>query len=146
MFLVRTLVLLTALGLSVGACSQENDEQVLRHLKTVLWPQAYRTQDVALLDSLLHESFEVIDASGSRSSKQGELDYISNNAWDPGDFAYRIDRLDIYDGSFAIVSGTGIAESYTYKSSNVLINEDGNWRAIASHVSGVQRDDDAAGD
>ena len=35
-----------------------DDEQELRHIKTVLWPQAYRTQDVELLDRLLHESFE----------------------------------------------------------------------------------------
>ena len=114
-----------------------SDEEVLRHFKTVLWPRAYRTQDVELLDSLLHDSFEVIDADGKRSSKQQELDFIRDNKWDPGEFEYRIERLDIYDGSVAIISGTGIAETYTYTSSNVLIKEDGRWRAIASHVSGV---------
>ena len=73
-----------------------NDEQELRHIKTVLWPQAYRTQDVELLDSLLHDSFEVINDSGERSSKQDELEYIRNNTWNPGNFEYRIDRLEIY--------------------------------------------------
>ena len=35
-------------------------------------------------------------------------------------------------------NGTGIAERFSYKSSNVLIMEDGEWRAVASHVSGYR--------
>jgi len=128
------LAALALFSTAVGA----DDEQTLRHFKTVLWPQAYRTQDVELLDRLLHDSFEMIDAQGKRSTKRAELDYIKNNRWDPGSFEYRIERLQIYDGSFAIIDGTGIAERYTYKSSNVLIKEHGKWRAIASHVSGYQ--------
>ena len=45
-----------------GAEYQE-DEQTLRHFKTVLWPQAYRTQDVELLGQLLHDSFQDIGGS-----------------------------------------------------------------------------------
>jgi hypothetical protein len=115
-----------------------DDYEVLRNLKTVLWPQAYRTQDVDLLDRLLHDSFEMIDNEGNRSTKKKELEYISNNQWDPGTFEYRIERLQIYQGSFAVIDGAGVAESYTYKSSNFLIKEDGVWRAIASHVSGYR--------
>ena len=116
---------------------ERNDEGTLRHFKTVLWNQAYRTQDLELLDRLLHDSFEMIDADGNRSTKAEELAYIRDNQWDPGEFEYRIERLQIYRGQFAIVDGTGIATAYTYKSSNVLIKEDGAWRALASHVSGV---------
>ncbi|MGB5592126.1 MAG: nuclear transport factor 2 family protein [Gammaproteobacteria bacterium] len=118
-----------------------SDEQTLRHIKTVLWSQAYRTQDVALLDSLLHDSFEMIDADGNRSTKAQELAFVANNRWDPGTFEYRIERLQIHQDAFAVVDGTGIAEGYSYKSSNFLIKEDGEWRAIASHVSGVKRND-----
>jgi len=119
-----------------------DDHEVLRNFKTVLWPQAYRMQDVELLDRLLHDSFEMIDAEGKRSTKKKELEYISNNRWDPGTFEYQIERLQIYHGSFAVIDGTGIAESYTYKSSNFLIKEEGVWRAIASHVSGYQSTDE----
>ena len=132
-------IVLTATYSSVALA---DDEATLRHFKTVLWPQAYRTQDVELLDSMLHDSFEVIDHEGTVSTKLGELDFIANNEWDPGEFEYRIDRLDIYDGKTAIISGAGIASNYTYKSSNVLIKEDGKWRAISSHVSGVRDRDD----
>ena len=115
-----------------------DDEQTLRHFKTVLWPQAYRTQDVALLGELLHPSFQMIDGAGDRSTRQQELDWVAGNAWDPGAFEYRIERLDIYGGHTAVIDGTGVAAKYSYRSSNVLIKEDGRWRAVASHVSGYR--------
>ena len=115
-----------------------DDEQTLRHFKTVLWPQAYRDQDVELLDRMLHDSFEMIDAEGNRSTKADELKWIAENAWDPGEFEYRIERLVVHRGQFAIVDGTGVAEAYSYKSSNVLLRDAGEWRALSSHVSGVE--------
>lgn len=115
-----------------------DDEPTLRHFKTVLWPQAYRTQDVDLLDSMLHDTFEMIDADGNRSTKAKELEYVANNRWNPGAFEYRIERLQIYQGRFAVIDGTGVAERYSYKSSNFLVKEDGEWKAIASHVSGYR--------
>ena len=136
-----TSMLLFALAIFATDCFAD-DEATLRHFKTVLWPTAYRTQDVELLDRLLHDSFELIKVDGTRSSKRDELEYIKNNKWNPAEFQYRIDRLDIYSDSFAIVSGAGIAATYRYKSSNVLIKEEGRWRAVASHVSGFESLDD----
>lgn len=135
----RVSIVLAAILLCVSTMSLADDEQTLRHIKTVLWPQAYRTQDVDLLDQLLHDSFEMIDAEGNRSTKQKELAYVRTNPWNPGKFEYRIERLEIYQGKFAVVDGTGVAETYTYKSSNALVKEDGQWRAIASHVSGLKQ-------
>lgn len=114
-----------------------SDEEQLRHFKTVLWPQAYREGDLALLDTLLHDDFEMIDGDGNRSTKEDELDYLRDSKWDPGAFEYRIERLQIFDGRFAIVAGLGIATAYSYRSSNVLVKVEGSWRAVASHVSGV---------
>jgi hypothetical protein len=115
-----------------------DDERTLRHFKTVLWPQAYRTQDVGLLGKLLHPGFQMIDGEGERSTRQQELDWVAENAWDPGTFEYRIERLDIYGGNTAVIDGMGVAAKYSYRSSNVLIKEDGRWRAVASHVSGYR--------
>lgn len=122
----------------IPVVSTADDEQTLRHFKTVLWPQAYRTQDTQLLGRMLHDSFELIDNSGGRSTKADELAYIADNRWDPGSFEYRIERLQIYQGSFAVIAGKGIASRYTYRSSNFLVKEDGRWQAIASHVSGYE--------
>ncbi len=134
---VLTLIAMTAFATTATA-DDEDDEATLRHFKTVLWPKAYREQDVELLDRLLHDSFEMISANGERSTKQDELEYIRNNAWTAASFEFRIERLDIYDGSTAIISGQGITDTYTYRSSNILIKVNGQWRAIASHVSGVK--------
>lgn len=139
----NSIVKLAVLCIFAPAVTLADDYDVLREFKTVLWPQAYRTQDVELLDRLLHDSFEMIDADGNRSTKRKELEYISKNQWNPGSFEYRIERLQIYQGSFAVIDGTGIAEKYTYKSSNFLIKEHGVWRAIASHVSGFQSANEA---
>jgi len=132
------LLLIFGMGAGAGLATPCGDEATLRHFKTVLWPKAYRNQDVDLLDTMLHERFELIDNDGNRSSKQIELAWIAANRWDPGTFEYRIERLDIFDERFAIIDGTGIASNYSYKSSNVLIKENGQWRAIASHVSGYK--------
>ena len=138
------LILVASFLVFPGFCVAD-DEQVLRHIKTELWQNAYRNQDVALLDNILHDSFEMLDDKGQRSSKQKELEYVRNNRWDPGGFEYRVERLQVYQGAFAVVDGTGIADTYTYKSSNFFIKENGQWKAIASHVSGVRernQDDD----
>lgn len=124
---------------TVPAGADTPDEETLRYFKTVLWPQAYRTQDVELLDRLLHDSFQMIDDHGNRSNKRQELARVAESEWNPGTFEFRIERLDIYNSRWAIIDGTGIAETYSYKSSNVLIKKDGRWQAVASHVSGYEQ-------
>lgn len=134
-----TLIMLSfAMDSFAAEAETTSDEEALRHFKTVLWPKAYLSQDVELLGELLHESFQMIDGEGKRSTRQQELDWVANNTWAPGTFEYRIERLDIYDGHTAIIDGTGVAEKYRYKSSNVLIKVNGHWQAVASHVSGYQ--------
>lgn len=129
------------------AVSLAEDEATLRHFKTVLWPQAYRTQDEELLDQLLHDSFELIDAEGNRSTKEGELEFVRNNQWNPPGFEYRIERLDIYpEQNMAIIDGRGVARDYEYASSNVLIKVGEHWRAVSSHVSGFRETTHREGD
>lgn len=135
---MNTLKLLLMMVFLSSSVAIADDEERLREIKTKLWPTAYKTQDAELLGLILHSSFQMIDADGGRSTREKELDYVRNNKWDPGEFRYVIERLDIYEGRYAIIDGTGEAEKYTYKSSNVLIKEDGEWKAIASHVSGYK--------
>lgn len=140
---IQSLLIITLLTLIpppgyTESTSTERDDEILRHFKTVLWPQAYRTQDTDLLDRLLDDSFQMIDGEGNRSSKEKELAWVAENAWNPGKFEYLIERLEIFDGDTAIIDGTGSAEKYSYKSSNVLVKVNGQWRAVASHVSGYR--------
>jgi hypothetical protein len=135
--------------LAAGRAAAQNrsaDEAALRHLKTVLWPQAYKEQDAALLDRILDDGFQSVDADGNWSNKRLELEELRRSTPSYDSLRFRIRRLDILENGTAVVAGTGTVFGrdslgpYTvdYQSSNILIHRVGQWRAIASHVSGVQ--------
>jgi hypothetical protein len=123
-----------------------DDREKLTTLKEVLWPKAYREQDTVLLDQILADEFQLIDADGNWSDKKFELDYIKKNKPSYDSFRFEIKRLDIFENGTAIVAGTGHIEGndengpykMIYQSSNVLIKRQGEWKAIASHVSGIK--------
>jgi len=114
----------------------------LRYLKEVEWPKAYREQDTLLLDRILGDDFQMIEANGNVSNKEIELDWIKKNSHNPDSFYYEIKRFDFLENGTAIVSGTGHILNDTtetiYQSSNIFIKREGNWKAVASHVSGVK--------
>ena len=139
----------SALFATEPARDQENDKGRLRELKEVLWPKAYREQDPALLAQILADEFESIDAEGNRSTKAEELAYVRKNKPSYDSFRFVIRRLQIFENRTAVVSGTGYIETKAkdrkkgsrteYQSSNVLIERDGRWQAISSHVSGIKK-------
>ena len=102
-----------------------------------------------MLAQILADEFESIDAAGARSTKAEELDYIRKNKPTYDSFHFEIRRLQIFENRTAIVSGTGYIETkpkgeeagsrMEYQSSNVFIERDGRWQAIASHVSGIKQ-------
>ena len=136
-----------------GATTQKKDErdksdkEILTHLKTVLWPQAYRQQDTGLLNRILAEEFQMISDKGEWSGKADEMAYIARHKPTYKSFTFQIKRLDIFENDTAVVAGIGIIKNsdnngpyvVTYHSSNVLIKRMGQWKAIASHVSGVKK-------
>lgn len=133
-----TLLSIQSLWANQAKANPDLDKAQLKHLKLTLWPQAYRTQDAKLLGQILHPQFQMIDANGQTSTRQEELQYVANNPWTAVNFQYHIERLEVFDGRTAMVSGRGETDAYQYHSSNVLIKQDGRWQAIASHVSGFQ--------
>ncbi len=131
--------------------AQTEDEQALRYMKEVDWPKAYREQDVELLDQILADEFQMINATGEWSNKVKELERIRNNKPSYDSFRFVITRLDVFENGTAIVAGTGIIKGNNkegpyvteYQSSNVLIKRNGKWKAISSHVSGVKQKEGA---
>lgn len=123
----------------------EGDLKALRYLKEVEWPQAYRLQDTILLDRILGEDFQMIDAGGTWSDKAGELAWIKENASAPDSFYYDIRRLEALENGTVLICGTGHIFNDTthtiYQSSNILIKRKNNWKAVASHVSGIKSQD-----
>lgn len=148
---MKSLIVLLISCLTITtALAQSPDEQALRNLKEVLWPKAYREQDTLLLDRILADEFQMIDAEGNWSTKSGELAYIKVNKPSYESFRYEIKRLEVFENNTAVVAGIGYVEgkneegSYliTYHSSNILIKRGSLWKAISSHVSGVKRTSD----
>ncbi len=153
----RMLFALIALAIlvlvNIPASAQKNDgkpvsdNDFLRRLKEVDWPKAYREQDPKLLDSILAEEFQMISNDGAWSNKLKELERVRTTKPSYDEFRFEIKRLEIFENGTAIIAGTGrgsgkdTAGKYTfeYQSSNILIKRNGEWKAIASHVSGYKR-------
>ena len=105
-----------------------------------------------MLAQILADEFESIDAQGNVSTKAEELDYVRKNKPSYDSFRFVIRRLQIFENRTAVVSGTGYIETKAkdgkkaskteYQSSNVLIEGDGRWQAISSHVSGIESIED----
>lgn len=145
------LIVLLILAATSPATSQQpgraEDEKALRHLKEVEWPKAYREQDTALLDRILADEFQMVDADGNWSAKDEEMDWIRKNKPSYDSFRFVIRRLEIFENGTAVVAGMGIIQGkddqgpyvMEYQSSNIFIKRGGQWKAIASHVSGAKR-------
>ena len=150
MNIMRIVCFLFTVFLSLPTHGQNtaDDIEILTFLKEVEWPKAYRNQDTVLLDRILADEFQMIDASGNWSTKRNELDYIKANKPSYDSFRFEIKRLDIFENNTAIVAGIGhiIGKDdqgqykMTYHSSNVLIKRKSAWKAISSHVSGIHRE------
>lgn len=123
------------------------DRAALHQLKEVDWPKAYATQDTKLLDTILAEEFQSIDANGEWSTKAKELEFIRQNKPWYDSLVYKIKRIEIFENGTAIVAGEGTIRSagkdgpvtIKYQSSNVLLKRNGKWKAVASHVSGITK-------
>lgn len=130
-----------------ASTDNSRDREILKTLKEVDWPRAYREQDTKLLDRILADEFQMVRANGDWSNKAKELEFIRSHKPTYDSFRFEITRLDIFENGTAIVAGTGHvsgtdgdgAYRMTYQSSNVLIKRKGTWKAIASHVSGIKR-------
>lgn len=112
-FLALLLALATFASVAAAQQSKIVDEQALRHLKEVEWPRAYREQDVALLDRILADEFQMIDADGIWSTKAKEIDWIRKNKPSYDSFRFVIRRLEIFENGTAVVAGTGVIEGRT---------------------------------
>ena len=145
---LTSMVVFASMQPVVGWTGDHSDETVLREIKEVLWPKAYAEQDVDLLDSLLAEEFQMVDAEGNWSTKTDELAWVRSNPPSYDSLVFEIKRLDIFAGATAIVAGEGVVRGtddegpylMRYQSTNVLIKRDGRWQAVASHVSGIKRE------
>jgi hypothetical protein len=147
-FIFPALVFAAALPALAASPAPSSDEAALLQLKQHDWPKAYFTQNTKLLDAILHDKFQMIDASGEKSSKAQEMDYVAKNKPGYACLTYKVTRLDIFPNGTAIVSGegtviglpkAGLVSTTNYQSTNVMLKVEGKWKAVASHVSGIKQ-------
>jgi len=127
--------------------SRMSDEALLRDLKENKWPKAYFEQDAKLLDSILADEFQMVNNAGEWSNKAKELERVNTSKPSYDTLRFEIRRLEIFENGTAIVAGSGRgtgrdkdgAYTFEYQSSNILIKRGGQWKAVASHVSGYKR-------
>lgn len=147
--LIASIIILSACNNSKSEFATTNisktDTAQLTKIKKELWPKAYHVHDTTLLNQILHDQFEMISNSGEWTTKQDEMDWVANNNSKPDSFFYEIKRLDLFENGTAVIAGTGYVFNDSiktqYQSSNVLIKENKNWKAILSHVSGIEQVD-----
>ena len=127
----------------------DGDSKAIENVIMVQSPKAYDEQDTALLNQILHDKFQLTDDEGSRFSKEDEMEYASKYGPSYDSYVYEIEKMNLFENGTAYVSGKGTikginvaGQAYvtTYKTSDVLIKESGNWRVISSHVSGVKEE------
>ncbi len=124
----------------------DEDYETVRNLKIVSFAKAYEEQDTALLDQILHQKYQLVDDGGEVYSKEDEMGYVSKYGPSYDSFLFEILKLEVYENGTATTFGVGtIAGSdtqgsytQTYKSSDVFVKENGQWKAITTHVSGVK--------
>lgn len=137
----------TSANIEIEQLDTEEEIQDLRYLKEVEWPQAYREQDTVLLNRILGDDFQMVTADGHWSDKAGQMARIKAAPMDHDHFEYEIKRLEVFENGTAIVAGTGHVindgQEMIYQSSNVLIKRGYQWRAVLSHVSGIEELDKA---
>lgn len=136
---------LTVASAPATAASCGAHEQALREAKTITWPDLYRRQDVAGLAAFLTDTFVMIGADGQTSTRSEEIAWLRAHPWQPNDFQYAIDFVECPAPNIALIVGRGRSVrvddkgrpvAHQYASSNVLVLDQGRWRAAMSHVSG----------
>ncbi|MEQ9403749.1 MAG: nuclear transport factor 2 family protein [Cyclobacteriaceae bacterium] len=133
---------------SSEAILSDDDYEVLTNLKMVSMAKAYDDQDTVLLDQLLHENYLLVDDGGLTYSKKDELAYVAEYGSSYDSLFFDIKSLEIFKNGTATLFGEGTivgsdldgSYSLSYKSTDVFIKENGEWKAISSHVSGTKEE------
>jgi hypothetical protein len=141
-------LLALAVAAAAPAAADNAEFAELRQLKEQTWPRAYRERDVELLGGILDATFVLISADGRWTTREQELASLPSYTWPHDTFSYSIRHMEIHHGHTAIIAGEGRASGHgrdgsyclRYQSSNVLVRRDSRWKAVLSHVSGVQTD------
>ena len=147
--MLAALVLVLAGWLATaGASDHEGDIAELTEKKIHVWRKLYADRDADGLDEFLADSFKMLEPGGTVRTKAQEMAWLRETPPDeePSDFLFTIEEILFPGKDLAIVYGHGDSTRRTadgrpchhnYWSSNTFVREDGVWKPVFSHVSGV---------
>lgn len=138
----------TSVDESADSFSIENVEATMEELNKIiddLWSNGYPNRDTALVSSLYHPKFNLVDDEGSVFTKEDELSYVLDYGDQYANFSYEITNVCVYENGTAVANadckflGTSVdgAFSTEYLQSLTFSKINGEWKIIYSQVSGV---------
>ena len=149
LFTIALVICGTGLAMPDAAANdREDDVATLTEKKVVVWPKLYAERDADGLDAFLADGFKVLEPDGSVRTKEEEIAWLRETPRDneSSDFLFTIEEILFATDSIAIVYGHGDSTRETddgqpchhnYWSSNTFILQDGVWKPVFSHISGV---------
>jgi ketosteroid isomerase-like protein len=119
-------------------------EQALIKLKHDIG-QAYVARDIVALERLYADDYTVTDDGGETINKTQEIERLKSGNAVYESTSYEDVKVRVY-GKVALVAGRGTVKGRgkngafhkQYFSTNVFVNQNGKWRAVAAHISGVK--------
>jgi hypothetical protein len=107
------------------------------------WMAALQNSDVAVLNSILADTYVDTDEDGQRTDKQGALAAVKSG---PQLQSVKFSGIRVYVyGDAAVVTGmqngalNGQSPMPTILFTDTFIRQNGHWRAVASHRSAVRK-------
>ncbi len=130
------------------ANDRQDDVAVLTEKKVTVWPRLYAERDADGLDEFLADGFKVLEPDGAIRTKREEMAWLRETPPDSeqSDFLFTIEEIVFAADNIAVVYGHGDSTRETesgepchhnYWSSNTFILQDGEWKPVFSHISGV---------
>ena len=138
--------LMTAAYASDG--DRQQDVATLTEKKVFVWRRLYAERDADGLADFLADGFQVLEPDGSVRTKDEEVRWLRETPpdEDTSDFLFTIEEIVFAADNIAIVYGHGDSTRATddgrpchhnYWSSNTFVLQDGEWKPIFSHISGI---------
>ena len=133
---------------SEAASDRQDDVAVLTEKKVTVWRRLYAERDAEGLDEFLADGYRILQPDGSVRTRADEIAWLQETPQDEAqsDFLFTIEEIVFAADNTAIVYGHGDSTRETedgqpchhnYWSSNTFMQQDGVWKPIFSHISGV---------
>jgi len=148
-WLVLTVAVVMAFSAAIGQTQGKKPaegpvEGVLMQMERD-WAQAYVKGDLAVIDRIEAADYAYVDSQGTAGDKAQDLAEIKSGVWKAQSASVEELKVRVF-GNAAVVTGRTTLKGAQYKGkdmsgqfrfTDVFVNRDGRWQAVASHSSKI---------